>query len=162
MLSSASQIDNEGRRILAYELRKLGWTYKDVSNHEGYDAWVCAPGGERKRVEVKSGKKGGWLHIDIRRAGKVRWNDGVEEHEPLVGGLGLSPTARVTFELSALTFDEVFVVRGVGTTNPAIYNLTRDEILYNPRTRISYKGFLIFSLGTARERELYRWPRTRL
>src|SRR3989442_8985194 len=121
MLSTASQIDNEGRRILESELRKLGWTYEDVSGHEGYDAWVCAPGGERKRVEVKSGKKGGWLHIDIRKAGRVQWNDSVEEFEPLISGLGLNPTARVTFDLAALTFDEVFVVRGVGSTDHGIY-----------------------------------------
>lgn len=161
MLRSASEIDKEGRNILRARLRELGWTYQDVDDREGYDGWVSAPGGERKRVEVKSGKKGGWLHIDVRRARKARWNDGSEKDEPLVSGLGPNPTVEVKFDLAALPFDEVFIVQGVGMAEPTIYQLTRNEILQLPRTRLSYKGFLIFSFGTPKDRELYRWPRAR-
>jgi hypothetical protein len=159
MIRSNSEIDKEGMRILKAALTSCGWTYEDVEGRPGYDLWVRAPEAERKRAEVKSGRKDGWPHIDIRKALKARWNNGSEKDDPLLSELGPRPTVEVTFDLQALTFDEVFVVTRVGSPQPNIYHFTREEITGLPRTRLSYKGFLNFRLGAQEQRAPYRWPK---
>src|SRR2546426_9176109 len=99
MIPSNSEIDKEGMRILKAALTGYGWTYEDVEGRPGYDLWVRAPGAERKRAEVKSGRKDGWRHIDIRKARKARWNNGSEKYEPSLSELWLHPTVEVAFDL---------------------------------------------------------------
>ncbi len=144
-------------RVLKLELRRRGWRYDVVSGRPGYDLRVREPHRGWKRVEVKSGTKDGWLHIDVRKALKTRWNSGSNAQDPLVRGLGDRPSVKVTFDLDSLTFDEVFVVTRIGSAKPIVYRLRRKQVLTLPATRLSYRGFLTFRLGPSGQRERYQW-----